>query len=132
MTPDPKRSFLTAGFTVPDFPPSVNHYWMTSGKRRYLSEEGRAWQKLVWYTSRTLPLDKWMHFNSPLGMEVTFTFPDNRLRDVDNYLKGTLDALTGIFYKDDSQIQKLTVQKQVIKGQRSTFIFLRRVHEPTA
>jgi len=134
MSADPKPNVVTIGYTVLDIPPSVNHYWMTSGKRRYLSTEGRAWKELVSVCLRvpSIPLDRWIHFDSPLEMEVTFTFPDNHRRDIDNYLKGTLDALTGILYKDDSQIIKLTVQKQVIKGQRSTSIFLRRANEPTA
>lgn len=48
-------------------------------------------------------------------MEITLFFKDKRRRDVDNYNKLVLDALEGIAYQDDSQIQKLTVIKNYSK-----------------
>lgn len=38
-------------------------------------------------------------------------FWDKRKRDVDNFHKLSLDALTGIAYEDDSQIQKMNICK---------------------
>jgi Holliday junction resolvase RusA-like endonuclease len=38
-------------------------------------------------------------------------FGDKRKRDVDNFNKLWLDALEGIVYKNDSQVQQLTIRK---------------------
>ena len=46
-------------------------------------------------------------------MEITLFFKDRRARDVDNYNKLVLDALEGIVYEDDKQIQRLTVEKKL-------------------
>lgn len=48
-------------------------------------------------------------------MEITLFFKDKRRRDVDNYNKLVLDALEGIVFQDDSQIQKLTIIKNYSK-----------------
>lgn len=46
-----------------------------------------------------------------LEMKVKLYFGDRRKRDVDNFHKLIQDAGTGIIYKDDDQIQKLTIEK---------------------
>ena len=42
-------------------------------------------------------------------------FKDKRKRDVDNFNKLILDAGTDILWEDDSQIQKLTIEKYIDK-----------------
>jgi crossover junction endodeoxyribonuclease RusA len=42
-------------------------------------------------------------------------FGDKRKRDIDNYNKLVLDALTGIVWEDDSQIQALSIFKDIDK-----------------
>ncbi len=44
-------------------------------------------------------------------ISIKLFFGDKRVRDIDNYNKILLDALTGIVWKDDRQIQKMTVEK---------------------
>lgn len=41
----------------------------------------------------------------------TIRLPCSKRPDVDNYAKAVMDALTGIAWKDDGQIQELTVRK---------------------
>ena len=48
-------------------------------------------------------------------MELVLFFKDKRRRDVDNYNKLVLDALEGIVFEDDKQVQKLTIIKDYSK-----------------
>lgn len=44
-------------------------------------------------------------------VNISFFHGDKRKRDVDNYNKLILDALSGIIYDDDKQIQRLLIEK---------------------
>ena len=46
-----------------------------------------------------------------LDIEIKLYFGDKRKRDWDNYHKLSMDALTGIVWEDDSQIQSAKVEK---------------------
>lgn len=100
------------------FPPSVNSYWRTvrigKSNRTLISEKGRL------YRERVLALlgRAKQPFTGRLRLTVEMFPPDKRKRDVDNFLKASLDALThaGI-YQDDSQIDILIVKRlSVHKG----------------
>jgi crossover junction endodeoxyribonuclease RusA len=49
-------------------------------------------------------------------LNVLMYFGDERKRDIDAYLKIVLDALSGIVYEDDSQIEAMHVYKSVEKS----------------
>jgi len=95
--------------TLP-FPPSVNTYWRNIGRGRTLiSKRGRQYRDdVVGQVANRLiaPLQCSLH------VAITLHAPDKRRRDVDNYLKAPLDALThaGV-WADDSQIDRLSVQR---------------------
>ena len=87
--------------TLP-YPPSLNHLYATVRGRRVLSEEGRRYKQAVFLDAcqqgaarQMLTGDVWvtLHFYRP-----------RKAGDLDNLLKATLDALTGICWKDDKQI----------------------------
>ena len=46
--------------------------------------------------------------------EIYWFMPDHRKRDIDN-LKMVIDAMTGVLWKDDSNIWELTIRKYVDK-----------------
>jgi crossover junction endodeoxyribonuclease RusA len=46
---------------------------------------------------------------------IALYFGDKRRRDIDNWHKILLDSLTGIVWKDDSQIQEMRVTKNIGK-----------------
>jgi len=104
--------------TLP-FPPSVNRYWRHVGPRVLVSREGRRYRESV----RTLlaaarPEPGTSTFRGRLDMVVTLHPPDRRRRDIDNSMKGLLDALehAGV-YADDSQIDHLTIDRgEVVPG----------------
>ncbi len=97
--------------TLP-WPPSVNSIWRAfaqKGKvRTILSKTGRQYRKdagvSVGEQHMGLPLE------GRLAVSVTLCPPDKRRRDIDNHVKGLLDALThACVWVDDEQIDRLTI-----------------------
>ena len=97
---------------VPICPPSVNHYWMAKGKARYLTRQAKDFIQLV------ALLVKPHRSVARLRLEATFHFPDRVRRDIDNHLKGLLDALVKAgLCVDDEQFDELEVKRgSVFKG----------------
>lgn len=96
-------------FTI-DVPVSANQRLIRSktGKALIESKRYRVWfERAVWSlkAQRTRPT-----LNCRLGVSVVLHFSDKRRRDLDNVLKGFLDAMThaGV-WEDDSQIDKLHI-----------------------
>lgn len=97
--------------TLEGRPQSTNHLYRVTcaGKfpRMYMTHEGKAkkesyeWQaKMQWKDG---PLKGEVH------VEIRLFFPDRRVRDIDNYNKIVLDALTGIVWEDDKQITRMLI-----------------------
>ena len=93
-------------------PPSVNHYWQTSGKRRYISAQGKRFIQTV---GLVVPAHK---SAARLKLDATFYFSDKRIRDIDNYLKATIDSLVKAgLCVDDEQFDEIVVRRgPVIKN----------------
>lgn len=96
------------------FPPSTNHYYRTLRKgamagRVIISEKGRQYRALV--IQHVIISGPFKKLQGNLSMTIILCPPDRRRRDVDNYQKPLLDALThaGI-WSDDSQVKKLTTE----------------------
>jgi len=99
------------------WPPSVNDYYkMTRMGQRYLSKKVREFREQVEHSIQEQAPD--LVLEDPLFMEVYLFPPDRRKRDIDNYMKGLLDALTEArLWVDDSQIDQLHIYRgEVIKG----------------
>ena len=113
--------------TVP-FPPSVNTYWGFKGSRRYLTSRAKVFKDIV-----AVEFQRSGHqgFGTDrLSVSIELYPPDRRVRDIDNVVKSTLDALCqcGVF-ADDGQIDVLCVErKQVIKWGAAK-IFLKPIGE---
>jgi crossover junction endodeoxyribonuclease RusA len=97
------------------YPPSVNHYWRRVGARTLISRGGRAFRQAV---CSILAAHGIRPLDGALVVEVAVHPPDRRRRDIDNLQKALLDALAhGGAYHDDSQISRLTVERQhVVPG----------------
>jgi crossover junction endodeoxyribonuclease RusA len=103
------------------FPPSVNTYYrhitMGKGARTLISAKDREYRDTVVGECCVAHLTN-IHLGGRLAVKVTLYPPDRRKRDLDNFNKGLLDALThaGI-WGDDSQIDDLRVVRgAVAKG----------------
>ena len=99
------------------WPPTVNDYYkMTRQGQRYLHMTVREYREKVALAiheqAAGLTLDE------PLFMEVYLFVPDRRKRDVDNYMKGLLDALTEAgLWEDDSLVNQLHIYRgELTKG----------------
>lgn len=46
-----------------------------------------------------------------VGLEILYFFGTHHIRDIDNYSKTLLDAMSGIIYKDDKQVKPLIQDK---------------------
>ena len=77
----------------------------------YMTRKGKEMKEL--YQSEAKKQYKGKVISGDCDMEITLFFKDRRARDVDNFNKLVLDALEGIIYLDDKQIQKLTVEKKL-------------------
>lgn len=93
-------------------PPSVNHYWIAKGKKRALSQKAMEFHN---YVRTIVPM---LMTDMRLKLEVTFYFPDRKTRDIDNYLKATIDSLVKCqFCLDDEQFDVLHVKRgEMVKG----------------
>jgi crossover junction endodeoxyribonuclease RusA len=88
-----------------DFPPSINGYWRSVGKRQILSERGRKYANAMMAAFMTRGRVKKVIDHS-IGIHVVLCVPDRRARDVDNYAKAVFDGLTKSgYWVDDSLIK---------------------------
>lgn len=93
--------------TLP-FPPSTNTVWRNLRGRTLLSKRGREFRRLVGEIVGQQYDDA--PLRGRLSVRVTLYPPDSRKRDIDNYNKALLDALTHAqVWVDDEQIDHLTI-----------------------
>ena len=93
-------------------PQSTQHlYGVSRIGYRYMKPEARETKEAYAWEARA-------QWNAPLlrkrlAVRFDLYFPDARIRDIDNYHKIALDALNGVVWEDDKQIQDLrTVIKE--------------------
>ena len=92
------------------YPPSINHYWRRVGPRTLISREGRRFRERVMAILAAMRIQPLV---GQLAVEVDVFPPDNRRRDIDNVFKALLDVMQhGGAYADDSQIVRLSIEKQ--------------------
>jgi crossover junction endodeoxyribonuclease RusA len=100
------------------FPPSVNGYWRAFKRgsicTQIIAQKGRDYRDEV----VGLLQDHLEPLEQRLMVKVSLYPPDRRRRDLDNYTKGLLDAITHAeIWLDDSQIDLLIVErKEITKG----------------
>ena len=96
------------------WPPSVNHYWRRQGSRYFVSSEGKTYKDSVYYLcAQYRGLFK---ASERLFLSIDAYPPDKRGRDLDNLFKAVLDSLQyAKIYEDDSQIDHLTIKRNVLR-----------------
>jgi crossover junction endodeoxyribonuclease RusA len=106
------------------FPPTVNNYYKKAAHGgRYISNKGRKFRDdTIKAVLEQLPD---IHLDGKLLMEVILFPPDKRQRDIDNYNKSLLDALThsGV-WEDDSQVDQLFIYRGSVRS-RNGSVYIR-------
>lgn len=103
-------------------PISTNHMYGRMGKRTFLTKEGKEYKRDLGVRAK-----KQENLgNADIFMEICYYFPDRRRRDVTNYDKVVLDALSGITYEDDKQISEIILRKYIDKHNPRTEVRLWR------
>ena len=100
------------------WPPTVNSYYKVARSGiRYLDKSvGIFRDKIAEAVNEQCP---GLYLDEPMFMEVYLYPPYKRRRDLDNYMKGLLDALTEAgLWEDDSLIHQLHIYRgiQVLNG----------------
>lgn len=94
------------------YPPSVNAYWLTSGRRKYLSKRGRDFKEQVqeYVIANQVP----KLGDIPIQVDIILRPRSKKLMDIDNCAKAVLDSLqdAGVF-DNDSQVWKLTIERGI-------------------
>lgn len=115
--------------SLPFLPTSVNACFATDfkTKRRFKTESYKQFQKDC---LSFMPKLKETCYTKDIEVEINLYMPDKRKRDVDNFCKSLLDTLKIYdIYKDDSQIQRLVVEKYYQKGKPETVIEINQIKQ---
>lgn len=89
------------------WPPSANTYYRRVGAKTLISAAGREYARTVTGLCRAARVCR---HDGRLRVVITACPPDRRRRDLDNLLKGLLDALTHAgLWADDEQIDDLRI-----------------------
>lgn len=97
-------------FTLP-IPPTVNTYRSCVRNRLITSKHGRQYKLSVIRYMQAVGLYG-KDLTQRLSVSIILNFPDMRRRDIDNYNKSLLDAISDShFWVDDSQIDELIIRR---------------------
>lgn len=106
------------------FPPTVNTYYKKSRYGTRISLKGQKYRAAV-LSDVEEQFGNTPTLDGKLLVEVVLYPPDKRIRDLDNYMKALLDALTesGV-WEDDSLVDQLHIYRgeRVYDGATSVYI----------
>lgn len=93
-------------------PPTVNHLYLSKGRRRFKTKAGRMYQEHVTCLIRK----QWKGrppCKTPIEFRIILTAKDKRRWDIDNRVKALQDCLSmGGVIKDDTQVNILYVERK--------------------
>ena len=110
---------------IDEIPPTVNHYWGKRGKAWYtlkkvqMFKERLAWIVLSKKENRKIISTIW---NRDIEMDIEVYIHDRRRRDIDNMLKGIMDALKGVVYSDDSLVSSVRISKKMAEKPKTIIV----------
>ena len=113
-------------FVVPGEPRSKGRPRLGRNGRTYTPAATRDAEKEVeqaWRIATTGPTGTRM-IRGRIGVEIGFVCKHRRKRDLDNMVKLVLDALNGVAYVDDEQIDLMTVQRVWTSGDPETRVMI--------
>lgn len=106
--PMDENVYLSCGF-----PPSVNNYYVKTRRGIFISKQGRLFREQVEIASLEQGVLN-LVIDYRITVDVILYMPDRRVRDLDNYMKGLLDAITHAkIWVDDSLIDTLNIHRGI-------------------
>lgn len=112
--------------TLP-LPPTINHYYVRSSRTIFLNKKANEFRKEVFILSRNF--SNYFSINERLLIDVIFHPPNKRKFDIDNRLKGLLDALQHArIFPDDEQIDKIIVTRGDIMKNGASLITIKKIY----
>lgn len=99
------------------YPPSANRYWRVDRRGfTYVSEEARAYKASIYLLARAALRaggyrDEFPVFDSRLVKITVRIYRPQRRGDLDNRLKVLLDAVKGVLFTDDEQIDEIHARR---------------------
>jgi len=104
------------------FPPSVNNYYVKTARGVYISNKGRKFRDQA--AESVIEQLPGLVIPDRLLFQAVLFPPDNRRRDMDNYNKPLMDALTHIgLWGDDVQVDQLMIYRgETLKPKGMTFV----------
>ncbi len=110
------------------WPPSINHYYINTGRRLVLSAAGREYRDAV---AVALSLVFAGTLEGAVRMEVDLFPPDRRRRDMDNVQKALWDTLQHAgAYRDDAQIKSFACEMRDVEPGGKVVVRLWERSEP--
>jgi len=94
------------------YPPSANNLYYTHSGRRHLSSEGRRFKAAA---AASAVAAGQQAVTGPVAVRVRVYRP-RRAGDLDNTLKAVLDSLTGVAWRDDSQVCRIEADRHEDKA----------------
>lgn len=92
-------------------PQSTNNLYRRHGHVMYMTNEGKSIKQSYIYQAKQQYKGEILTGDIEVSIKLVFT--DKRRRDIDNWNKILFDSLTGVIWKDDSQIIKMTIEKVI-------------------
>lgn len=93
------------------FPPTVNSYYVKTRNGIFIGKKGKKFREQVALDIKE-QLGGINTLADSLAVTVILAPPDNRTRDLDNYMKSLLDAITHSgLWEDDSLIDQLAIYR---------------------
>ena len=96
-------------------PPTINSYYNCNGHVKYLNAKAKAYRETV---KKIVSENGWdFHADVRLHVSILISFKDKRVNDLDNRLKGLLDACTHAnVWVDDALIDSMEVVRGNVDG----------------
>lgn len=114
------------------FPPTSNHAYATvttrGGARRVKSANARNYAFLVQIlTKRVHPIPPFTHTDR-IGITINLYPPDNRRFDIANREKILVDAVSSVLGFDDSQVDRITIERKNVDAAGKVIISITALH----
>lgn len=93
-------------------PYSTNNIYARNGKHWFIKKKPREQKESYILQARQQKIE---HLTCVISVEVVLYFWDKRKRDIDNYNKLWMDALSWVIYDDDKQIKEMLIRKEYDK-----------------